>query len=99
MKTRVHLYINGMVQGVFFRDSARQVAQSMGLSGYIMNLSDGRVEVVIEGEKEGVDSLVQWCHAGPPRAVVKSVEIHTEPYKGEFDVFEVRRLVKKYEED
>ena len=53
VKTRVHLFISGTVQGVFFRDSAKQVAQSMGITGYARNLQDGRVEIVAEGEKEG----------------------------------------------
>ena len=91
MKMRAHIYISGRVQGVFFRDSTRQVAQSMGLAGYVKNLSDGRVEIVVEGEKEGVDKLSQWCHIGPPGAIVKSVEIHNELYNGEFKIFEVRR--------
>ncbi len=91
MKTRVHLFISGIVQGVFFRDSARQVAQSMGIRGYARNLQDGRVELVVEGEKDSVDKLVQWCHKGPPAAIVDSVDIIEEPYNGEFDLFEVKR--------
>lgn len=91
MKTRTHLYISGRVQGVFFRDSSRQMAQSMGLTGYVKNLLDGRVEIAAEGEKEDVERLVQWCYIGPPGADVKSVEIHNESYKGEFKIFEVRR--------
>jgi len=91
VKTRVHLFISGMVQGVFFRDSARQVAQSMGITGYVRNLQDGRVELVAEGEKDSVDTLVQWCHKGPPAAKVVSVDIENEHYIGEFDLFDVKR--------
>ncbi len=91
MKSRVHLFISGMVQGVFFRDSARQIAQSMGITGYVRNLQDGRVELVAEGEMDSVDKLVQWCHKGPPAAIVESVDIESEQYKGEFDLFEVKR--------
>lgn len=91
MLIRVHLHINGRVQGVFFRDSTRQMAQSMGLTGYVKNLPDGRVEVVVEGEKENVDQLVKWCHTGPPGAIVSSVEVHNEPYSDEFKIFEIRR--------
>jgi len=91
MKTRVHLFISGTVQGVFFRDSAKQVAQSMGITGYARNLQDGRVEIVAEGEKDSVDKLVQWCHKGPPAAIVESVDIINELYKGEFDLFDVKR--------
>lgn len=91
MKIRIHLYIIGKVQGVFFRDSTRELAESLGLTGYVRNLPDGRVEVVVEGEKDSVDRLTKWCHAGPSRAIVSSVEIHNESYnKGEFEIFEVR---------
>lgn len=79
-----------MVQGVFFRDSARQAAQSMEITGYVRNLRDGRVEVVAEGEKDSLDKLVQWCHKGPPAAIVESVDIHNEQYIGEFVLFEVK---------
>lgn len=91
MKTRVHLFISGMVQGVFFRDSAKQAAQSIGLTGYVRNLRDGRVEVVAEGEKDSLDKMVQWCHKGPPAAIVESVDVQNEQYQGEFDLFEVKR--------
>jgi len=91
VKTRVHLYISGRVQGVFFRDSAQQTAQSAGVTGFVKNLRDSRVEVVAEGEDEAIQKLVQWCHSGPPAASVESVEIHYEPYNGEFFIFEVRR--------
>ena len=91
MKTRVHLFISGAVQGVFFRDSAKQVAQSMGITGYVRNMQDGRVELVAEGEKDSIDRLVQWCRKGPPSAIVVSVNIENEHYKGEFDLFDVKR--------
>ena len=91
MKSRVHLFISGTVQGVFFRDSAKQVAQSMGITGYVRNMQDGRVELVAEGEKDSIDRLVQWCRKGPPSAIVVSVDIENEHYKGEFDLFDVKR--------
>lgn len=91
MNVRVHLYISGRVQGVFFRDSAQQIAQFLEVTGYVRNLKDGRVEVVAEGAKEAVDKLLQWCHKGPPEAMVEAVEVHNEFYKGEFGIFEVRR--------
>ena len=91
MKSRVHLFISGTVQGVFFRDSAKQVAQSIGITGYVRNLQDGRVELVAEGEKDSIDILVQWCRKGPPTAIVVSVDIENEHYKGEFDLFDVKR--------
>jgi len=91
VKTRVHLYISGRVQGVFFRDSAQQTAQSCGVTGFVKNLRDSRVELIAEGEDEAIKKLIQWCHSGPPAANVESVEMHHEPYSGEFPDFEVRR--------
>ena len=91
MKTRVHLYISGRVQGVFFRDSSRQMAKSLGVTGYASNLPDGRVEVVIEGDIGSVNSLIQWCRKGPSHAFVESVEVLNELFIDEFKDFEVRR--------
>ena len=91
MKTRVHLFISGKVQGVFFRDSAKKFAQSLGITGYVRNLQDGRVELVAEGIKDSVDTLIQWCHKGPPSALVVSVDIEYGNYIDEFDLFYVKR--------
>ncbi|MCC6543916.1 MAG: acylphosphatase [Nitrospirae bacterium] len=91
MKSRVHLFINGTVQGVNYRDSARQVAQSLGITGYVRNLHDGRVELVAEGEKDSVDTLIKWCRKGPPAALVVSIDIEYENHKDEFDLFCVKR--------
>lgn len=89
--TRVHTYISGRVQGVFFRDSARERALALGVRGWVRNLPDGRVEGVFEGPREGVEELVAWCRSGPPHALVTGVEAEWEEYRGEFKGFEVRR--------
>jgi acylphosphatase len=84
----VHLYISGIVQGVSFRYWTRREALSLGLSGWVRNLSDGRVEAVAEGDPEKVDAFVKWCRRGPDLAEVVSVEVsESEPegLKG-FDV-------------
>jgi len=88
-KVRAHLYISGRVQGVFFRDHTRRKALSLGVNGFVKNLWDGRVEVVIEGEEEAVEELINWCHKGPPLAKVEKVEVAYEPYVGEFDGFKI----------
>ena len=88
---RVHLHIHGRVQGVFYRDTMRRVAQSLGLTGWARNLSDGRVEAVVEGEDEKVEQLVSWCHRGPPLAQVSKVDLSREPYTGEYSVFAIIR--------
>ncbi|TFH46132.1 MAG: acylphosphatase [ANME-2 cluster archaeon] len=86
---RVHLFISGKVQGVFFRQNTFIRARELALSGWVKNLSDGRVEVVIEGTQEHVYEMVGWCRIGKPRAKVTDVdEIWEEPC-GEFDSFEI----------
>lgn len=87
---RVHLIIEGRVQGVWFRDSTRREAISRNITGWVRNLPDGNVEVVAEGEKEMVEELVKWCHKGPPYASVTNVRRRDEEWRGEFDTFEIR---------
>lgn len=66
--------MDGRVQGVWFRGACEEQAAALGVCGWARNLSDGRVEVVAEGEAEAVAALERWCHHGPPAAVVTSVE-------------------------
>ncbi|QYJ16993.1 Acylphosphatase [Rubrobacter xylanophilus DSM 9941] len=89
-KKRVHVYVSGRVQGVFFRDSTRERARRLGVSGWVRNLPDGRVEAVFEGESGDVDEMVRWCHEGPPHARVESVEVEEEPVSKSSEGFEVR---------
>jgi len=86
---RAHLIIEGRVQGVFFRDSTRREAIELGLKGWVKNRFDGSVEVVAEGPKEKVETLIAWCHHGPPIARVTRVHEIKEDYTGEFDSFRV----------
>jgi len=81
--TRRHVVITGHVQGVFFRDSCSAEAQRLGVSGFVRNLSNGRVEAAFEGPAEDVDALVSWCRNGPRRAHVSSVQVTDEDPVGE----------------
>lgn len=87
---RVHLYVSGRVQGVFFRSNTRRRALELGLTGWVRNLPDGRVEVVAEGEEARVEEFVKWCRRGPPRAAVTGLEVRREPATGEFGTFGIR---------
>ena len=89
---RVQLIIEGRVQGVYFRASTLQKAQRLGLTGWVMNRSDGAVEVVAEGLPAQIDELVTWCHEGPPGAVVTHVAKNYAAFKDEFECFSIRRL-------
>lgn len=87
---RVHLLVGGHVQGVMFRQSAREVAEELGVSGWVRNLADQRVELVIEGPPEDVGEMVDWCRHGPPAARVLDVELTAELPRGETGRFEIR---------
>lgn len=86
---RVHVLIHGTVQGVFFRAHTRDKASDLGVTGWVRNLADGRVEAVVEGDEKAVRQLLKWCERGPPAARVTRVEANFEPYRGEFRGFRV----------
>ena len=86
---RAHVYVSGDVQGVFFRDSTRQRAQQLGLSGWVKNLPDGRVEALFEGPSQEVREMVRWCEQGPPHAAVENVEVEFDTARGAVSGFEV----------
>jgi acylphosphatase len=71
---RVHLIISGRVQGVYYRMSARQQAEALGLSGWVRNRSDGTVELVAQGLEDEVGAFLRWCHLGPTLAEVSGIE-------------------------
>ena len=87
---RVHLLISGRVQGVLFRDRTKARAKKLGLFGWVKNLSDGRVEAVLEGEEENIFKLIEWAKRGPIFARVDNVIIKWEDYKGEFNKFNIQ---------
>lgn len=89
MTVRRRVVVSGRVQGVFFRDSCREEAASAGLSGWVRNLDDGRVEATFEGDEGEVDRLVEWCRSGPGAADVGSVSVGDEEPTGARG-FEVR---------
>ena len=90
MKIRVHIFVSGKVQGVFFRSGTKDRAQELDITGWVRNLDDGRVEAVLEGEREAVEKMIGWCRRGPPYAYVENMEVMPEDYRGEFREFTVR---------
>jgi acylphosphatase len=87
---RVHVYISGRVQGVFFRAETQRAAQGFNLTGWVRNMADGRVEALFEGADENVDKMIAWCHIGPSAARVEEVLTEEEPYTGEFKDFNIK---------
>ena len=89
-KVRVELNIQGRVQGVFYRQSTKETALRLGLTGWARNCSDGSVTAVFEGEREAVDAAIAWCRQGPSAAVVTDIEINWLDFVGEFETFRIR---------
>lgn len=89
-KVKVHIFISGRVQGVFFRDWTRRQAKKLGIFGWVKNLEDGRVEAVFEGEEEKVKKMIELAKRGPILAKVKNLEIEWQEYKSEFNNFEIK---------
>ena len=77
------MVVRGRVQGVFFRDTARRMAGSRGVAGWVRNNPDGTVEAAFEGPSDGVSSMVEFCREGPRGAVVERVDVIDEAPVGE----------------
>ena len=90
-KVRARLWVSGFVQGVFYRHNMRLMADSLGVTGWVRNSFDGRVEAIAEGEEASVNRLIEWCRIGPPAAEVDDVQLERADYAGEFTGFQVRR--------
>jgi acylphosphatase len=82
-KVRRHVWISGLVQGVWFRETCRRQAADLGVGGWIRNRADGRVEAVFEGDATAVGAMVEFCRTGPPRAEVTGLEVVDERPIGE----------------
>ncbi len=88
---RAHVFIEGRVQGIFYRMWTREQAQKLGLVGWVRNLEDGRVEAVFEGPKDKVEKMVKKCHKGPHPAGIEHIDVSWEKATGEFSIFEITR--------
>lgn len=87
-KICLRCYISGHVQGVFYRAHTQEQALKLGLTGWVKNLADGRVEALVCGEEDTVVELVNWMQSGPPRATVSTVETKLELWQ-EFENFAI----------
>lgn len=85
-----HLVISGRVQGVFYRATMQEIAREHGLTGWVKNCVDGRVEAFVEGERSAVESVIRWCRTGPPGAQVTGVEITMKEATEGFGSFSIR---------
>ena len=87
---RARLLISGMVQGVGYRWSCRRAAQGIGVTGWVRNLPDGRVEAVAQGSREQVETLILWCRRGPEEAQVSDIAVSYEETAEDFSGFGIR---------
>jgi len=91
MKTATaHLFIEGRVQGVFYRSFTRNLASKLRLNGWAKNLYDGRVEAVFEGSRELIEQAIQECWKGPAGSSVRNIDVRWEESSGEYKNFEIR---------
>jgi acylphosphatase len=89
-RARAHVFIDGRVQGVFYRAFTRELASKLGLDGWVRNLRDGRVEAVFEGGKKFIEQAIQECRVGPYGARVSNIDVQWETYTGEEAGFSIR---------
>ena len=91
-EARLHAIVHGEVQGVNFRYYTVNVAQRLGLTGWVANRWDGTVETIAEGSRQALDQFKAFLHRGSPSAFVERVDVEWSEATGEFDRFRVRYL-------
>ncbi len=89
---RIHAFVSGRVQGVFFRAHTKRFAEANRITGWVRNLNNNRVEVVAEGDEGDIRNFLDFLHRGSPASDVKRVEVKKEKYTGELTGFSVRYL-------
>lgn len=89
-KIRAHIFASGKVQGVFYREKTRKQAEKIGVTGWVKNLADGRVEAIFEGDRDKVEKMVNWARKGPIWAKIEALDVVWEDHHGEFNGFEIR---------
>lgn len=88
--TKAHLFIEGRVQGVFYRAFTRNLAAKLGLNGWVRNLYDGRVEALFEGSRDIIEQAIQECRKGPAGSSVRNIDVQWEESAGEYKAFDIR---------
>ena len=91
MRKSVRLYIEGTVQGVFFRAFIKENAERHNVKGFVRNLEDGRIEVFLEGNTEDVDKMVALCQTGPKHSDIRNAEIKPERFQ-DFKTFKILHI-------
>ena len=92
MKKAVKLVVDGTVQGVFFRQFVKDSADKFGLFGFVRNLEDGNVEVVLEGDGDKITQIIEIIKKGPEHSQIRNVSVEEQKFSGEFKEFKVLRI-------
>lgn len=90
MQQTVSITVSGKVQGVYYRQSTKEKALSLDLKGQVKNMPDGSVYIIATGEKNNIKQLIDWCHQGPPRAIVSHVSVKELSFRL-FEKFDIVR--------
>ena len=91
MLQTISITVSGKVQGVYYRQSTKETAITLGITGQVKNLTNGSVYIIASGTKEQLDYLVEWCHQGPPKAQVTNLEVEKLPSQP-FGKFSIQRF-------
>jgi len=91
MKKSVRLYIDGTVQGVFFRMFVKEQAERHNVKGFVRNLENGKIEIFLEGDSNDVNKMIELCEKGPKHAQIRNVQIKPESFQ-DFKVFKVLHI-------
>ena len=88
MKKSLRLYINGVVQGIFFRKFVKENAERYNVKGFVRNLEDGRIEIFLEGNVDEVNKMIELCKKGPRHSKIKKIDIKPEKFQ-DFKEFKI----------
>ena len=91
MKKSVRLYIDGTVQGIFFRMFVKENAERYNVKGFVRNLEDGKIEVFLEGDVNNVNKMIELCKKGPKHAQIRNVDMKPERFQ-DFKTFKVLHI-------
>ena len=91
MKKSTRLYIEGIVQGIFFRSFIKENAERYNVKGFTRNLEDGRVEIFLEGDTNSVNTMIELCKKGPKHSQIKNIQIKPEKFQ-DFKSFKVLHI-------
>jgi acylphosphatase len=90
MKSKVQVIISGKVQGVWFRANTKNKAEQLGITGWVRNTNDGKVEALFEGEDDNIKEMLEWCKHGPTMAKVTDVRVKRNPDQDECNSFSIK---------